>query len=302
MDVLLIHKNKAYLPEISAYKEYFNKHSTFVFHDINDVKKEDIGDFDALWTFMGIEALRRPNKDQLIIHEYNSLSVGDFSYIKDFFKKHLNMKPDLRIFLNQQVKEKYNFKEGIPYLYRDMGIHDSFFITYEAKKEYDFTYVGSVSKERNTHHLLNHFKNKLKKQTILLVGHPPDEIYQEFKRCPNIVFTGSVSYTDVASLASKAIYGINYMPDRHPFNLQTSTKLIEYFAMGLKVITTDYKWVQYFEEKNNIKIFKIDEDLTNFNMDSVSNFNHQRMDVTKYKWEKVLEEAKVIQCLNKLLT
>lgn len=301
MDVLLIHKNKAYLPEIPAYKEYFNKKSPFNFHDINDIGERDLHDFKVLWTFMGIDKLQRLNQNQIIIHEYNSLSVGKFASLKDFLKKHLNIEPNLRIFLNHQVKEKYNFPESTPYLYRDMGIHESFFVAEKVKKEYDFTYVGVISRERKTYNLLNYFKYKLKKQTILLIGQPPDDIYQEFKQCPNIIFAGRVAYSHVSSLASKAIYGINYIPDSHPFNLQTSTKLLEYFAMGLKVVTTDYRWVQCFEKKNNIKIFKINEDLDNFNIHAINNFDHQKVDVTNYRWEKVLEESGIVQYLNRAI-
>ena len=42
-------------------------------------------------------------------------------------------KEELSIFLNENVNREFNFNDGIPYVYRDMGVDDSFFIKNDKK-------------------------------------------------------------------------------------------------------------------------------------------------------------------------
>ena len=79
-----------------------------------------------------------------------------------------------------------------------------------------------------------------------------------------MIFTGRIKQEEIPQLATKCVYAINYIPNIYPFNIQTSTKLLEYAAMDLKIITTDYWWVRNFELENNMKFYKIDEDFSNF--------------------------------------
>ena len=42
--------------------------------------------------------------------------------------------------------------------------------------------------------------------------------------------------------------GLNFTPDIFPFNVQSSTKTIEYSAAGLGVISNRYIWAETFEK------------------------------------------------------
>lgn len=303
MKILFKRTDKAFLPEIDAYIKYFNNTEIFNAYDSSKLKNDyDINDFDVIWEFKGFGGEK--NKKKIIVHEYASLSTGSMPKLKNFIKAKFNPKPDLRVFLNENVKNGFKFADGIDYCYRDMGI-DERFLNYKigiVDKEYEFVYIGVVSRERGIDKLLEKFsRNPIGK--ILLIGNVDDEIYKKYKKYKDIMFTGKVAYLEVPEIASKAIYGINFIPDRYPYNLQTSTKLLEYLALGLKVITTDYKWVRDFEIKYECSFYKIKEhnfelsirELEKFNF-AVNGFNPQ-----EFLWENIIKKSGVEEKLLNLV-
>ncbi|QNG60905.1 glycosyltransferase [Bacillus sp. PAMC26568] len=205
----------------------------------------------------------------------------------------MNHKPDLRVFLSVFIREGMNFKDDIDYVYRDMGVDDIFFNFQNSDKKYDCVYVGSISKERSIHILLDYFKYKCKNRSLLLIGEVQDDIYKNYSYCENIIFTGKLSYEDVPKYASQAVYGVNFMPDKYPFNIQTSTKLLEYLSMGLKVITTDYFWINNFMKENDLDLIKVDEKLEG--LENLIN-NDERtspkiINMEKFKWSNVIKQS-----------
>lgn len=299
MKILFQNKGTASLPEIKAYIAYLNQDPAFEAYDegllADDYKLDD---FDTIWEFKGLLG-KKPEK-QMLVHEYASLSTGQFPFVKNWLKKQLNPKPDLRIFLNENVHAGFPFKDGIDYTYRDMGIDEQFINVPQVQKEYDFVYVGAVSKLREIETFLRSF-TKLKPGKLLVIGKiEDDEIWQEFKDESDIEFTGQVPYKDVPLLASKGIYGVNYMPDKYPYNEQTSTKLMEYLAMDLKVITTNYKWANDFQQKHGCKLYTLDR-MEDFSLDGLADFefvNH--FQAADYMWDKVFEKAQIKEKLHNL--
>ncbi|MCM3711638.1 glycosyltransferase [Sporosarcina luteola] len=298
--ILFVRNENAFLPEIPAYIKYFNKTNEFIAYDSSELGgKLNLTDFDVIWEFKGFGGLRVTN--QILIHEYASLSTGAFPILKNQVKTKINPKPNLRIFLNKNVKLGFNFKDDISYCYRDMGVDCNFFIKDDKKnKDFDFVYVGSISKGREIDKLLYTFTRKMK-GTLLLVGSVDDHLYNTYKDNKNITFTGRVRYQEVPQIAINAEYGINYMPNRYPFNIQTSTKLLEYLAMGLKVITTDYFWVRQFEQRNNCSFFKLD--INNFNYNELEKHNYvSSINIENFLWENVIERSGVYDNIQKLFS
>lgn len=295
--ILCIHEGKSYLPEIDAYKKYFAAYGDFQFIDsIKDLNGiYEVGDFDILWYIMGTDfkAVNMPK-----VHDYASLSTGNMQTVKNLAKRVFNKTPNLRLFLNDHVKNTMNFTDSVPYLIRDMGVDKSFFIK-SVKKEYDFVYMGAITEERKIPQLLYKFKSDLKSKSILVIGEVPLHIYKEFSSSSNIIFSGKLTYKDVPRLASKAIYGINMVPDQSPFNSQTSTKLLEYCALGLKVITTQYQWQKEFENRNSAHFFKIDEKLEKFDLNAIENFKFKTPGVEDLEWSNILDS---LELNTKLLT
>jgi len=287
--ILFIRSEKAFLPEIGAYIKYFNQTNEFRAFDSAELPGDyHVDDFDILWEFKGIGGIDR--KDKILVHEYASLSTGRLPRFKNVIKTIVNPKPNIRIFLNQDVKKGYSFRDGIDYCLRDMGISESFLDVKDIRKEYDFVYVGPVTRGRGIDRLLKEFSNAGNKK-ICLIGNVDDTIYHEYKDKRNVVFTGKVPYSDVPRLAAKAIYGINYIPNRYPFNVQTSTKLLEYLALGLKIITTDYPWVNQFEAANHFKFYKLDRH-NSFNFEKIDQFEfHSPFMPEDYLWDNIIEKS-----------
>jgi glycosyltransferase involved in cell wall biosynthesis len=187
MKILFIRSNKAFLPEISAYINYFNKTKEFQAYDTSELSEGyDIRDFDIIWEFKGIGGCNA--KDKIMVHEYASLSTGNFPKAKNILKKYINLRPNLRLFLNNYVRKGYNFQDGVDFCYRDMGISEIFFGQMDDAKEYEFVYIGSVSKSREIDKLLKAFTKK-ENRKICLIGNVEDDIYKQYKKNKNITFT-----------------------------------------------------------------------------------------------------------------
>lgn len=288
--ILFLTPQRVYLPEVSAYLEYFNSQNEFIaVSETKDNKSVDISKYDVLWEFKGFRGVKQ-NGNQILIHEYPSLSTGRNYKVKNFIKSKFDYRPDMRVFLNHYVKSKLNFSDDKPYVFRDMGVDEIFFEArnIEYKKEYDFVYIGSMDKSRELFKLLQNFVGT--ERTILLIGEPDIDLYKSFKDYNNIIFTGRVTYNSVPRLASKASYGINYIPNVHPFNLQTSTKLLEYLALGLKVVTTDYEWVRKFENDYNNNFFYMDNNKLDFNL--IDNYEFQSyLPKEDFLWRNILHQS-----------
>lgn len=290
--IIFLRSENAFLPEVDAYIDYFNKNKEFMAYDSSKIKDYKLDEFDVIWEFKGFGGVKK-NKNQILIHEYASLSTGRFPILKNFIKSKLNPKPDLRVFLNENVKNGFKFNGSVDSCYRDMGIDEHFISQVKVEKEYDFVYVGSIGKEREMDKFLKVFTEK-DNGTLCLVGNVDDEIYSEYKDHKNLIFTGKVPYSEVPKIVSKAEYGINFMPDKYPFNIQTSTKLLEYLALGLKVVTTDYKWVRQFEEKHNCSFYKLDYKNLNFDKDRIQEHEFlNRFKSKEYLWDNMIKKSEI---------
>lgn len=293
--IIFLRNTSAFLPEIDAYVKYFNSTSDFIAYDSSKLTEFKIEDFDVIWEFKGLGGAKV--KDRILIHEYASLSTGKFPKVKNYIKARMNPKPNLRIFLNSNVRDGFSFNDNIDFCYRDMGIDEIFLQKKEVSKEYHFVYVGEICKERELDKFLNVFTAK-NNGKLCLVGSVDDEIYKDYKHNDNLIFTGKVSYSEVPQIAAKAKYGINFIPNKYPFNIQTSTKLLEYLALGLKVVTIDYEWIRQFEKIHNCSFYKLDYNNLRFDIDSLE--KHEFITHFKpedYLWKSMIDKAGIAKKL-----
>ncbi len=235
----LIHTGRSYLPELEAYKRFFGQAYT-----LNVVEKGTFppGDYKSsvLWFFMGLY----PNKYRadFIIHDYRSLSTGYFPRIKNQIKKTLNQRPDLRVFLNERGAREYNFNDKVPFVFIDMGIHEHLRPQVQGAKDkflYDFCYVGDVFYKRQIDRLLESFSKTYSYRTLVLVGRYDPSIKEAFKANENILFLGKRTLRDTYKIISDSEFALCYLPNKYPYFFQTPTKLLEYAALGKKIIVND---------------------------------------------------------------
>lgn len=226
------------------------------------------------WHIMGTHFYNKPrvlsktNNNTILIHEYASLSTGNYYFvklIKDYFKRRFSHIPDYQLFLNEYIQKKMSVL-GVPYEIRDMGVSKEFIesrceknnVTPLTSFEFDFAYVGSMAAERRIENFLS--SEIMRDKKILLIGTAPDYLLKLYADNDNVIFTGRVEQAHIPQLLQKVQVCVNYIPDVYPYNQQTSTKLIEYLTLGKVVISNKYDWVLRFIEDNELKHEIIDDE------------------------------------------
>ncbi len=296
MRIVFIHAQTAFLPEIPAYQNYFE--ALGIETRVCRTGEEQFSGADVYWYFMGLHAKRAP-RGIVVIHEYASASTGPFRILKDRLKRRLNARPDFRIYLNAYVRERLGFRDQTPFGFRDMGVSDRFLKAPKSRVQtFDFVYAGSLDPRRNIRWLLKPFyEGALRDRSILLIGADDQELALRMKPYPNIHFVGPVDHADVSDYLQMARYAINYIPDREPFNQQTSTKFLEYCALGMPVITTRYHWISAFQQEHGGAFFFLEEDCTNLFWEAVTKTIFSAPDLRGFRWEEKITGAKIVDFL-----
>lgn len=292
MHITFIHSSKAHLPELTAYKKHLEKYqeSVSIIENILDI---DFISCDVCYRFGGF--LREEKKIKSPeIHEYHSLSTGRWPKIKNQLKKQFSTKPEGRVFLNKLVDTELNFKDGIPYIYRDMGVDEKFYSLRDKKnKKYDIVYTGSISGRPGLISTLKHLSET--GFTIIVAGRTNHDDEALLKTIKGVTYLGSVKPDEVPEIVSFAKFGLNYCPDIYPLNIQTSTKCLEYLAAGLPIISNKYKWIEKHSKENGYSYIDIK---------SLSSPKDLIIEETQimpiesallFEWENILHESKFHQ-------
>jgi glycosyltransferase involved in cell wall biosynthesis len=244
MKVFILHPGKANYPEIAAYRDFLEKKHFEVYEgDVAAYASFPHHKECVLWCLMGLYRQLPPAR--FVIHDYRSLSVGRLASLKDGIKRTLNIRPDLRIFQNKRMRDAMKFRDGVPSLFLPMGVPDWIFgITDDASSDIPsgrFCYIGEMSRERGFHKVLSAYRVARKEttDTLILVGKPEHEIFEAFKNTDGIEFVGRMPQVDALRIVRKSEFAICYFPYHRPHCYQTPTKLLEYAALGKKIICND---------------------------------------------------------------
>lgn len=294
MLIAFTHAFKAFLPEIAVYRQFFEKFGIETI-EVNTREIETLRP-DVEWRFMGTQF--KKSKAPVLIHEYASASLPPARKAKDFIKARFTVKPHFRLFLNDYVRQQFSFHDGVPYGFRDMGI-SSAPVDYSAEKKlYDFIYVGSVSREMHMEKLLDCFTRPgLRYKKILVLSKNYEVLQQKYNRYSNIIFKGPVPQTDVSRYIWQSSFALNYKPGIAPHSHQTSTKLLEYAACGIPIITTDFAWMRSFEKNYGGKYFYLAHDLSNLEWEKLHSFQYGFPKLEDWSWEKQIRESGIMEFL-----
>jgi len=276
-------RTTSYLPEALAYKNYLERNG----HRVQLVQPSDFdSDNDINIFFMGFTPFWEKSRSKSkIIHEYSSLSTAPFPKIKDIIKQTFMKKPNGRIFTETVIKEKLNFQDNIPYIFRDVGVEAGLFSRINRNIQYDIVYCGSITGRPGLIKQINHLCNL--GFTFVIIGKITQKDKAKLAKSKNITFTGPLDRGSIKNIYQSCRFGLNYTPNIYPFNIQTSIKTLEYLACGMPVISNRYKWVIDFSEKNNSAKFiwldNIKYPLESSELSSVLD--------EKYCWDYILEKA-----------
>jgi glycosyltransferase involved in cell wall biosynthesis len=245
--VHFVHGARSYLPELAAYQAHIEGLGYAVQMHTQPHTVPD--DARAVWWICGRVPSNQARrlKGAVQVHEYASASVAPLAWLKDRIKQWQQPVPDFRVFQSEWVRQRMGFggtvPEAVPYALRDMGVPDSF-LTAQAQQapEFDLVYLGEMRR-------LLHFVPLLHTLgqaglSLLLVGDVPAALQERLAALGHIQSTGRVPQDQVPAQLLRARAGLNLMPDVLPLSEQTSTKMLEYLALGLPVISNPYAWAQ----------------------------------------------------------
>ncbi|AZQ53852.1 glycosyltransferase [Burkholderia cenocepacia] len=256
MKVFILHPGKANYPEIAAYGRRLRAHGFEVFDgDLDAYARFPDRDACILWCIMGFYRALPPAR--FVIHDYRSLSVGRLAAVKDRVKRVLNVRPDLRIFQNERMRDAMAFRDGVRALLLPMGVPDWIFDPVDAGTGADvatagnagaaptpsgrFCYIGEMSRERGFHKVLAAYRDARRDETdtLVLVGDPEPEISAAFADTPGLCFVGRVPQPDALRIVRDSEYAVCFFPYHRPHCFQTPTKLLEYASLGKKIVCND---------------------------------------------------------------
>lgn len=286
--------NKSYTPEAFAYAKHLEKRGVSTNITSESVNRSD---YDIGIKFLGVHPFWKKKiygRCQIEIHEYHSLSTPPHPKIKDFIKSIINSNPDKRIFLNSEIKEKLKFTTPTPFIYRGMGVDKEFYTAKKQNKEYHLLYCGSTNGRPG---LLEEILRLSKIGfTILVIGQPDKNLCQAASSQKNITLAGRVERKYLPELYKKCLAGINYTPNIYPFNIQDSTKTLEYCAAGIGVLSNKYEWVTNFCKSRGADFLWLDEITT---IEKLEKFNFTIPKLYDLEWETLLESVKFYDfCMN----
>ncbi len=271
--------SKAFLPESYAYRDYFRQHGFAC--DFVEKGSPDALHYDAIVLFHGLHPFwcKYP---KFIIGEYHSLSTGSYSRIKDLVKRLINVRANLYIFLNEEVRKKLWFSKNTDYLTRSMGYNKADFEEFKSQnKVFDIVYCGSY--REGLYAELTRLADM--GASIALVG-PENPIKHE-----NITSFGRKIPKEARKIIAQAKYGLNYTPDVFPLNIQDSTKVIEYCAAGLGVITNRYQWVNAFEKQRHANFLSLESIR---DISGIAEYEFIVPDVTDLSWDTLMEKSGIV--------
>jgi glycosyltransferase involved in cell wall biosynthesis len=241
--VHFVHGARSYLPELAAYQAHIERLGHAVqMHTQADTVPDDA---QAVWWICGRVPAGQASrfKAAVKVHEYASASVAPLAWLKDRIKQWQHPVPDFRVFQSEWVRQRMGWDDTVPYALRDMGVPESF-LTAQAQQppEFDLVYLGEMRR-------LLHFVPLLHTLgqaglSLLLVGDVPAALQERLAALGHIQSTGRVPQDQVPAQLLRARAGLNLMPDVLPLAEQTSTKMLEYLALGLPVISNPYAWAQ----------------------------------------------------------
>lgn len=241
--VHFVHGGSAYLPELAAYRQELTRrgHEVHVHSDPASVP----GNADVVWWICG--RVSRSHTRRLAhsqhVHEYASASVAPMAWLKDRVKEFSHPRPAHRVFQSEWLRLRMALTDPVPYSLRDMGV-PAHFLTAQAQgePEFDLVYLGEMSR-------LMPFVPALQAideagLRLLLIGQIPPELRTVIERLPHIHTTGRIAQDDVPTHLLRARAGLNLVPNVLPLSAQTSTKMLEYLAVGLPVISSRSSWAE----------------------------------------------------------
>jgi glycosyltransferase involved in cell wall biosynthesis len=242
--IFILHPGRANYPEIAAYQAYFSRRGFLVSSGSEadyatlpvEQKQRTI-----LWCIMGFYPRR--HLARCIIHDYRSLSVGKHVVFKDALKRYCQPRPHIQIFQTPEMAQVAGMRVDERTRILPMGVPDWIFSVTSTSAPHvggTYCYIGEITRERQIDVLLGDFvRFRRPHETLVLVGEVETAISECFGSAPGVVFTGRVPQSSALSIVKQCDFAVSTVPYTRPYHVQAPTKLLEYAALGMRIVGND---------------------------------------------------------------
>jgi hypothetical protein len=257
MKVFLHETGRANLPELQAYSDAF----TLAGHEVEVLKPEadlhKIGSADVVLRFGGLlHGSRRIKATE--VHEYHSASTGRFPRLKNVIKALADGRPSGRVFLSDWVRRQYPFPFETPYVTRDMGANPQLLSCRESTiMEFDVVYGGSISGRPGLLEAIAQLSRLGARVGVAGGGDARD--VAAIEALAGIRYAGMLTPPEMVDFLARGRFGLNFCPDRYPWNQQTSTKVVEYLVAGRPIISNSYPWIREHSRANRYTFLPLEQ-------------------------------------------
>jgi len=243
MDIHFVRGGPSYLPELAAYSSFVSQrgHRALIHATHDDVP----ADARVVWWICGRVPRRAAARfrDAFHVHEYASASVQPAAWCKDHMKRWLHPRPHHRVFQSEWVRKRLGFNDTVAFSLRDMGVPRTFLQAQASgAAQFDLVYLGETSRLATFEQALRALDAAGLK--LLVVGTVDERVRDLVNGLRNAHCSGRVPQEEVPAQLLRARAGLNLVPNLLPLTQQTSTKAIEYLALGLPVVSNDYAWIR----------------------------------------------------------
>lgn len=287
MEIHFVRGSRSYLPELAAYSSWLaGRGDRAVIHETQESVPADARIVWWICGRVGRDAVQRL-RTAFQVHEYASASVPPAAWIKDRIKHWTHPRPHHRVFQNDWVRRRLGFGESVPFSLRDMGVPRAFLdARSQGGIEFDLAYLGETSR-------LAAFSRTLRlldgaNLRLLVVGEVDSRVASLLGSLRNADCTGRVPQEQVPAHLLRARAGLNLVPHRLPFTQQTSTKTLEYLAVGLPVVSNEYPWIRRMASEHPGRVRTVpvtDERAWNNAMADLPAHERDRSHLAHFTWQ-----------------
>jgi hypothetical protein len=134
-------------------------------------------------------------------------------------------------------------------------------------------------------------------EQMLLIGRAESCIRQRFEGKANLRFMGVMPQEQLFPLLRETEFGISVLPNKRPYRYQTATKLLEYAALGMKILANRGESMLQSAATYGIRVGWTGDFIFDLPIDLDSVPDNQGFDASVLSWERMMRDSGLLHHL-----